>query len=64
MNGTLLVTFNYSGYPMVRELKQRIADGELGQIRQVMVEMPQEGFLRHVKSGRCRVRRTGASMTA
>ncbi|ATO33710.1 Glucose-6-phosphate 3-dehydrogenase [Dickeya dianthicola] len=51
MNGTLLVTFNYSGYPMVRELKQRIADGELGQIRQVMVEMPQEGFLRHVKSG-------------
>ena len=31
---------------MVRELKQFIADGKLGKIQQVQVEMPQEGFMR------------------
>ncbi len=50
--GRLLVTFNYTGYPMVRELRQRIADGELGTLSQVMIEMPQEGFLRHTPQGR------------
>ncbi len=39
-------TYNYTGYPMIRELKQIIADGKLGKIQQVQVEMPQEGFLR------------------
>ena len=39
-------TYNYTGYPMVRELKQLIADGKLGKIQQVQVEMPQEGFMR------------------
>lgn len=39
-------TYNYTGYPMVRELKQFIADGKLGKIQQVQVEMPQEGFMR------------------
>lgn len=42
----LAVTFNYSGYAMVRELKARIAAGELGQIRQIQIEMPQEGLTR------------------
>ena len=31
---------------MIRELKQFIADGKLGKIQQVQVEMPQEGFMR------------------
>lgn len=46
LDGRLYVTFNYTGYPMVRELRQRIQTGELGKIQQVMVEMPQEGFAR------------------
>lgn len=40
------VTFNYSGYPMVRELRRRIADGQFGRIHQLHIEMPQEGFVR------------------
>ncbi len=40
------VTFNYSGYPMVRELRQRILDGQFGKVQQLHLEMPQEGFVR------------------
>jgi predicted dehydrogenase len=42
----LAVTFNYSGYAMVRELKHKIANGELGKIQKIHLEMPQEGFRR------------------
>ncbi|RRO02309.1 Gfo/Idh/MocA family protein [Pectobacterium aquaticum] len=52
MQGRLAVTFNYTGYPMVRELRERICNEELGKIKQVMVEMPQEGFLRHSNNGK------------
>ena len=45
-NGFLAVTYNYSGYPMLRELKEKIKNGDLGNIQQVHIEMPQEGFLR------------------
>lgn len=44
--GFFCTTYNYTGYPMVRELKQFIEDGKLGAIQQVQVEMPQEGFMR------------------
>jgi predicted dehydrogenase len=44
--GFLAVTYNYSGYPMVRELRRMIASGELGRLHQIHIEMPQEGFLR------------------
>ena len=44
--GFLAVTYNYSGYPMIRELRRMIAAGELGRLTQIHVEMPQEGFLR------------------
>lgn len=44
--GFLAVTYNYSGYPMVREMRRLIADGSLGCIHQIHIEMPQEGFLR------------------
>lgn len=40
------VTFNYSGYPMVRELRAKVRAGEFGRIVAVNVEMPQESFLR------------------
>ncbi|MBU1109293.1 MAG: Gfo/Idh/MocA family oxidoreductase [Candidatus Riflebacteria bacterium] len=44
--GFLAVTFNYTGFPMVRELKQIIEAKKLGKIMQVLVEMPQESFNR------------------
>lgn len=44
--GFVAVTFNYTGYPMVRELRRLIGEGRLGRITQVQVEMPQEGFAR------------------
>lgn len=42
----LLVSYNYSGYPMVRELQEKIQKGDLGTIQQIHIEMPQEGFVR------------------
>lgn len=45
-NGFLAITYNYSGYPMVRELQGLINDCILGKIQQVHIEMPQEGFIR------------------
>ncbi|MEW6415508.1 MAG: Gfo/Idh/MocA family oxidoreductase [Pseudomonadota bacterium] len=44
--GYLAVTYNYSGYPMVRELRRMIQEGKLGKIQQIQIEMPQEGYLR------------------
>lgn len=42
----LAVTFNYSGYAMVRELKQLLKSGRLGTVQKIHLEMPQEGFKR------------------
>jgi predicted dehydrogenase len=36
------VTHNYTGYPMVRQARQMVADGQLGEIRVVQVEYPQD----------------------
>jgi predicted dehydrogenase len=36
------LTHNYTGYPMVRQARQMIADGELGAIRVVQVEYAQD----------------------
>ncbi len=35
------VTFNYTGYPMIRHAKQLVADGAIGELRVVQVEYPQ-----------------------
>ena len=35
------VTFNYTGYPMIRHAKQLVADGLIGNLRVVQVEYPQ-----------------------
>ncbi|TKC04742.1 Gfo/Idh/MocA family oxidoreductase [Pedobacter polaris] len=35
------LTHTYSGYPMVKQAKQMVADGKLGKIRKVVVEYPQ-----------------------
>lgn len=37
----LAVTYNYSGYPLVREARARVREGALGQLRKVMVEYSQ-----------------------
>ncbi len=38
--------FNYSGYPMVREIRSLILDGHIGSVNQIVCEMPQEGLIR------------------
>lgn len=50
-NGFLAMVYNYSGYPMVRELRRMIREGELGDLVYVNVEMPQEGFIRTDPNG-------------
>lgn len=35
------LTHNYTGYPMVKQARAMIADGELGEIRRLVVEYPQ-----------------------
>lgn len=49
----LATTLNYTGYPMVRELRERIRRGDLGRIHRIDVRMPQETFLppRHSGTG-------------
>lgn len=44
--GFLLTTYNYTGYPMIRELKHLINTNKLGKIVQINIEMPQESFIR------------------
>ena len=44
--GFLAVIYNYSGYPMVREMRRLIRTGKLGKILHFQAEMPQEGYLR------------------
>ena len=36
------VTYNYTGYPLIRQARAMVADGALGEIRVVQVEYPQE----------------------
>ncbi|MBI5701720.1 Gfo/Idh/MocA family oxidoreductase [Candidatus Saganbacteria bacterium] len=52
LQGYLAVTFNYTGYPMLRELKSVIKQNRLGKIQQIQIEMPQEGFARLGQDGR------------
>ncbi|ATB64085.1 Gfo/Idh/MocA family oxidoreductase [Pseudomonas mosselii] len=49
--GFLAVIYNYTGYPILRELRAMISSGRLGKIRQLHIEMPQEGFARVTPDG-------------
>jgi predicted dehydrogenase len=51
-NGFLALTYNYSGYPMLRQLRRMIAEDHFGTIRQIQMEMPQEGFIRTDPAGK------------
>lgn len=47
VNGVeVLCIFNYTGYPAVREMKKRVERGELGQVFKIMIEMPQDSYMR------------------
>lgn len=46
----LVVTNNYSGYPMLRELREKISQNHFGDILHIRLKMPQESFLRPPKS--------------
>lgn len=48
----LCVTYNYTGYPMVRVLREKIKQGRLGKITNIAIEMPQEGFTRYTLEGK------------
>jgi predicted dehydrogenase len=37
----LLLTHTYTGYPMVKEARQLVANGKIGKVRKVIVEYPQ-----------------------
>lgn len=41
------VTYNYTGYPMVKEARVRVRGGELGELRRIVVEYSQ-GWLRRL----------------
>ncbi len=43
-----LLTHNYTGYPLVRQARQMVADGKLGKIRIVQVEYPQDWLTREI----------------
>ncbi len=47
----LSVIYNYTGYPILRELKAMIANNEFGKIFQINVEMPQESFISTTNEG-------------
>ena len=44
------VTYNYTGYPMVREARDRVHRGQLGEIRKVIVEYNQGWLASHLEA--------------
>lgn len=45
-NNFLVVTYNYTGYPMVREFKNMIKENVIGEVFYVNIRMPQESFIK------------------
>lgn len=54
-----ILTHNYTGYPMVRQAREMVANGELGTLRIVQVEYPQD-WLTEAAETAARNRRNGA----
>jgi predicted dehydrogenase len=48
---SLFVTFNYTGYPMIRELRARIARGDFGDVHSIRLTMQQESYVRRREDG-------------
>ena len=49
--GFLVTTYNYTGYPMLRELRSMITQNKIGKIIQIQAKMPQESFIRLDSNG-------------
>ena len=49
-NNFLRITYNYTGYPMIRDLKHMIEKRKFGKIQQINFEMPQDSFTGSTKS--------------
>ena len=47
----LAVTYNYSGYPMIRQAREMIARGDLGRLRVVHGEYPQDWLAENIEQG-------------
>lgn len=45
------VTYNYTGYPMVRQAREMVRAGQIGDVRKVVVEYNQGWLASHVESG-------------
>ena len=50
--GFLAMTYNYTGYPALREMKAMASSGRLGRLCHLRADMPQEGFLRQDRHGK------------
>lgn len=46
-NAMFVLTHNYTGYPMVRHAREMVARGDVGNIRVVQIEYPQEWLTEH-----------------
>lgn len=44
------VTFNYTAYPMIREIRELIKKNKIGRVQQIHCEYPMEGFIRSTAS--------------
>jgi predicted dehydrogenase len=47
----LAVTYNYSGYPLVRQAREMVRRGDLGTVRVVQVEYAQEWLSENIEAG-------------
>lgn len=45
-----VLTHNYTGYPMVRQARQMVKDGVIGQVRLVQMEYPQDWLTENIES--------------
>jgi len=50
-SGFLNVTYNYTGYPMLREFQAMVQAQKLGTLEQIHIEMPQDGFTKLALDG-------------
>ncbi|WP_199052020.1 Gfo/Idh/MocA family protein [Aquitalea sp. ASV15] len=50
--GFLAMTYNYTGYPALREMRALLNRGRLGKLCHLRADMPQEGFLRQDLQGK------------
>jgi predicted dehydrogenase len=46
-----VLTHNYSGYPMIRQARAMVAAGEIGRIRVIQVEYPQDWLTTRLEAG-------------